>query len=644
MDKNEKLLFMLDVKIPHQTMMSIEVVERLIAGIDPRNDLILIDPKVKTKHFLFRLKNNTLTVHNLGDDGDSFLNGLPLEMDKLYILEKGDSLKVGKIEINIRAKINHYVFKDSSFVSQHYNDPLTETDHSREVLIKEIVEDKKIEFIKPEIKSEDYKISRSIPLSNFKKLALIPYKIYGFVIDFFMTYFILSYLLPKMGIIELALNFLYPISKYLLQMNPFKMTKIIVPHISLLEFFIVFHIVMIISALILGSSPGNFLIGMGHKGKNNFLAIRFKAYFYALLNCLLLPLIIFDIPFYKGRNFKEVLTFSEMELSSSLIYKTLRKAIMPVLIFACVFSPFFINHPANSSLTVESLQKEKYIDLHTVLISSFSSEFGFSLQGELNKDYALLPYFEKNKLGLIFYDKKTNLFLTMKEVGRTDNDQVSFRFRFANPFASYLFPNALPEHQNLKNKSLLSLELSVDHLSHNFKNFGPFVGNGLLFKQFLIGPYNSKNSFLYNSFAEKNPALKISDSFNRQSNQDKIFLFTTKGLIEFSLTTPQQANLREHFVSSVLAPLRFRQSQIQKNPPGPQVLEVLDAFERSEYQTLLTYYINEAKKAQESNNPKWQVFLKKNLIETKIALFVEGTHLGLTKSLENSFDDIINKL
>ena len=653
-NKSEKLLFLLDVKTSHQIVTSVEVSDQLIAGIDPRNDLILIDPKVKTKHFLFRLTNNTLTVHNLGEDGDSFLNGLALEMGKLYILEKGDSLTVGKIEIKIRAEINHYFFNNSSFVSQDYNEPLTEKFHLKNRPTKEVVEDKKAEIKKAEIKKAEIKKAeikkaenqktRDLPLSNLNKLAFVPYKMYGFLIDVVLTYFILTYALPKIGIEEQVQNFLYPISKYLLQIKSLTISQLIAHHISLIEFFIIFHTFMITSALVLGSSPGFFLIGMGHKGKNNFLAIRFKAYFYALLNFFVLPFVIFDIPIYKGRNLKELLTFSEMELSSSLLFKILRKAVIPVLLFAGLFSPFFTNHPTNSSLTIDTLHKEKYIDPHTFFISSFSAEFGFSLQGNLNKDYALLPSFEKNKLGIIFYDKKNNLFLTMKEVSRIDNDHTSFRFRYANPFASYLSTKGLSKGKDLKNKSLLSLELSVDHLSSNFKNFGPFFGNGLLFKKFLSGPLNSKDSLLYNVFTDQNPVLKILNSSHLQSKQEKVLLFTTKGIIEFSLDIPKQPNLRENFVSSVLAPMRFNQPSLKKAPTNPQVFEILDAFERSEYQTILTYYINEAKKAQESNNPKWQFFLKKNLIETKIALFVEGTHLGLTKSIENSFDDIINKL
>ena len=53
-----ELQFTLDVRVPDAPPRKYEVQDRLLAGIDPRNDLILIDPKVKTKHFLFRKRNS----------------------------------------------------------------------------------------------------------------------------------------------------------------------------------------------------------------------------------------------------------------------------------------------------------------------------------------------------------------------------------------------------------------------------------------------------------------------------------------------------------------------------------------------------------------------------------------------------------
>ncbi|MDD4973290.1 MAG: hypothetical protein PHY93_03020 [Bacteriovorax sp.] len=42
-----ELLYILEVRIPDQSPKKMEVMDRVLAGIDPRNDLILIDPKIK---------------------------------------------------------------------------------------------------------------------------------------------------------------------------------------------------------------------------------------------------------------------------------------------------------------------------------------------------------------------------------------------------------------------------------------------------------------------------------------------------------------------------------------------------------------------------------------------------------------------
>lgn len=101
MSENNDFAFILETRIPDQSPRKIEVIDRVLAGIDPRNDLILIDPKIKTKHFLFRKRDDLLSVHYLGQDADTTLNTLRLEKGKVYLLEQGDILKVGKIEIAV---------------------------------------------------------------------------------------------------------------------------------------------------------------------------------------------------------------------------------------------------------------------------------------------------------------------------------------------------------------------------------------------------------------------------------------------------------------------------------------------------------------------------------------------------------------
>ena len=64
----------------------------------------------------------------------------------------------------------------------------------------------------------------------------------------------------------------------------------------------------------------------------------------------------------------------------------------------------------------------------------------------------------------------------------------------------------------------------------------------------------------------------------------------------------------------------------------------MEAFQREDYQTILTYYIIEAKKGQGKSN-EWKEFFLKNLLQTKNAM--SGP---INKNINKSFDDIINTL
>ena len=284
-------------------------------------------------------------------------------------------------------------------------------------------------------------------------------------------------------------------------------------------------------------------------------------------------------------------------------------------------------------MTEVKSSQPKYKDVHTTTLVSNSSELGFALRSELNNQFLLLPYFEKNKIGLTLYDVIQKKALIMKEENRISITSALFKLRYANPLASLSIPNNQIGNEVLKNKTLSSLKLSLDNIVNGLSEFGPFLANGFLFKNDFLSEFTIQDNFIVTSFDKKNPVLKIS-----AGNEEKIFFFGRKEIIEFSLIVPKQTKLLENLAEGVINGLRFDQSNTDKLKT-PQILEVIDAFLRGNNQTVLTYYINEAKKASEINNPQWRSFLKRNTLQTKLAL--GGVR---NKNIEKSFDDVINTL
>ena len=644
---NDERIYTLEVRIPDQMPMKVEVADRILAGIDPRNDLILIDKKIKAKHFLFTKINNILNMHYLGKDGDSFLNGHPLEKNKLYMLEEKDLLKVGKIEIIVRgAPAIGPISHSKTMTSSHLSSFLPSTPEHEEVHQKKTPKEEvnSIPLLKEPLPNSKTNDNIKTSPTHYDAIKLIPYKFYGFIVDMAFTYLLLSFVIPKYGLLSITQNFFYPLSEFISQFladyqSSFTSMKII----SIIEFSICFHILMITSSLILGTTPGAFLIGLHQKKSHkNILAIRFSAYIYALLNVFVLPLLLFDIPLYKGANLKELFSFSKRDLDTSIIFKILRRAVVPVVTVICFLSPFFLPPPYNTVISHDVNHVSKYKDVHTHNLSSYSREMGFSLKFDLNNQYALLPYFEERKIGLVLYDLKNQNFLLLQEQNRLSLSRALFNLRYANPFASLSIPNNQIENETLKNKSVQSLELSLSTLLKNIWEFGPFLANRFLFKEHFLGNFQDQghldNVFL-NSFDHKNPAIKLSTL----EKDEKVFLFTRKEIIGFTLSFPKQSKLLDYFTNDVLGAFRYDQSTTN-HLLDPQILEVLEAFEQSNYSTILTYYINEAKKVQELNNPSWRAYFLKNVLQTKRALIEDKTRMKMKKNIETSFDDIMNTL
>ena len=181
-----ELIFTLQVRIPDQSPTKTEVVDRLLVGIDPRNDLILVDPKISAKHFLFRKRNNLLTLHYLGKDRETFLNGLPLEKGKIYLLEKADKIKVGSIEIIVRRE---------SAITQ-VNSPqktpskdFLDSDNNDDEQIKNSELHSNSPVFQPAAPTKlKLKATKKEKFFNFETINLIPFKFYGFCVDVALTY------------------------------------------------------------------------------------------------------------------------------------------------------------------------------------------------------------------------------------------------------------------------------------------------------------------------------------------------------------------------------------------------------------------------------------------------------------------------
>jgi hypothetical protein len=623
--------YSLEVKVPDQSPRKIDVHDEVNAGLDPRNDLILVGPKIMPRHFHFIVKNDVLSVLFLGEDNTTFLNDLPLENNKKYLLEKNDVLKCGRVQITIK-HLHGLARPLPQKVNTHVHEPVVTNIH----LASEQAPVEPVATSAPAVKTAPKKNSDSAPK---KVLALkkIPLKIYGFIFDLTLTYFITAFLIPASGLLGQVQSVLFPMTEFFTtifltnhpQYSSFKI-------LSLVEFFILFHFVMISSALFFGNTPGAILTGLYPSG--SALGNRFKAYLYTLINCVALPFIVFDIPLFKGMTLKEWLSFYPRNVRNKNPYLFFQKTIVPAFIVLFLLSPLFLKFPFSAIVVEEKLGEPKFKETHIEYLTSTSATLGTALKTELNSQFSVLPYLSGKSIGLTLYDHDTGKSIIMNEEWRLKTEEALFSLRFSNPLSSLYLPNDEINSEILKTKTFEALMVSPLNLFQTMKNFGLFFGNAFLFKENFLKNFSATDSLLAMPFNPKNPFLLISSS-----KEQMIFWFTPHEIIAFRLTVPKQTKLLEHFTHDLIGGMRFNQAYSDRMKE-PQILEALEAFESGKTSALLTYYIYEAKKASvkitdhpRKNTPEWRSFLKKNILQAKLST-------AGNKNIEKSFDDIMNTL
>jgi hypothetical protein len=101
MNNSADQFFSLQVTKADGSSMTYRFTQEATVGCDPRNDVILIGPHVSAKLLHFKQQNNYLSLTFLGTNETADLNRTLLQKNKMYIIEKEDSIQIGLIKIVI---------------------------------------------------------------------------------------------------------------------------------------------------------------------------------------------------------------------------------------------------------------------------------------------------------------------------------------------------------------------------------------------------------------------------------------------------------------------------------------------------------------------------------------------------------------
>lgn len=545
--------FRLDVRLENKPPMKIDVVDSVTAGLDPRNDLVLVGNKINNRHLVFEKKGENLALHYLGNTNQTFLNSLPLEENKTYILEPGDRLQLTGAEIIIQCELVHIheTQKIKPVIFQSSNELIPET-----VTEGIIYRDNPTGSMKKQIHVRPNIIDN---MERGSLLTLWIIKLYSLVVDAFITYLVLVVALPLIFVDHFALSIF----------NYFSSLLFPTYHHSFFSFFIAWYLLSFAQTLVFGATLGQSILGLRNNPDNTFgklIFFRMKTFIYSLF---LLP--------------------AQNTVKNTLVFKGLRKVGIVIVLIFILISPFLLPSPYNSNLTLVAHDEFGIKELHSRTIMSYSKDLGMGLSAELPFRYYLLPTIvNASKRSFELIDLKSGEKIVVSETDDQSYENLEAQLKYGNPLYSTIHKSSLIQDSLKEKKALIEsvLLLSPIHLAQNAKTLGPFFGSGLLVKESLMNS-NIKNDMVLKTYKPETPLFFLSSS-----QQDFFYLLGTDRIRRFVVDSLNKGNLITVFEQAIFTKLApDSETPIKPNLQNVTLLEAQDAFLHGDEQTFLTYYV-----------------------------------------------------
>lgn len=497
----KQILYILDIKIPDEDSQRVPVQGKVTVGSDSDVDICIEDFGLAPRHCIFRDNNEVLTVQNTAGDGGVIVGKQELSHGKMYIIDKGDSVKIGDLtfvirtekvevqyvsdegadvtqtnveeieddEVEIESKTRSFISRLSGMFKRNKAEDLIdpEAEEIGEVQVIDHTNDVEEEFVEKEYDEEVGEDEATAPNRNFKsgalgkvesiKVKVSPFKIkrragfivrlLAFIITVATVYSIYLYALPLLKVesyFQKGFDLLIPfIQKGLPHLTPHVPENILIfiTSYTFLKILALYMALEIASALVFGCSVGLFLLGATGHGK--LFGKRIRALIRTLIGFITSPFLIFDLPIIlRMRTLKEALSFSQIEKRSNFLSLFLGFTIFPIVLIATVLWPL-VSDPI-------LLKSPEFIESKTTVRT----------KGKRQENFIGLSAFLNIKTK--FYKKETLVFVTSIErkgptlhlfdlkkgvkVSLSKMDEIDFNPEFQkmlelNPFFSSFTPN-----------------------------------------------------------------------------------------------------------------------------------------------------------------------------------------------------------
>lgn len=602
-----------------------ELKHKLVIGREV-GDIVIDDASISPRHASFTLQDDVISIIDHGSQRGTFINGRKIPVGKFIIIESGDSIKVGDLDLKIKAGTK---VLDESDIPEN---PLPNT--STNIISPPAIPKQTSTPLSAGRKATGKKKNKKKKRFSFAtyEAANTLLRVLSIVGDFFLSYILLILFLPfddfkfLLDSIPKLVTDLLPIpidqgldilkNEYQIPVESvFEVYNFLNSYLEIYPLVVMYGLLRLISTFILGVSFSQLMFGI-RAGMNKIWA-RIGGVLRVVIGFFTWPFLIFDLPaLISRRTFKEVITFTHLYNSSKLA-SIIGIIIYPlILVVAFTFAPLFQGFEMTEPLILNPKVAERIATeeagVATEKMQSTSGQFFQMTLSYPSEDFRLIPRFNflgagsKTKMepGLSIFEKanlKTSMNLSLlKAFDLAALIELALR---GNPFLQNKFP-ALYEYaytsssaidavvktqddkkasqfeKELKDLIQLSFKLNLENSLDIIQTETPILAGLVHFRSSLISLLGGK------AFSDAG-FIKIGDTIFLKFSSEKIqddylFPLRPKGRLyeaTFNGESPQVINNLKNKIYK-FALFKSHWGVVKKAPRGETLsaLEVLDAF------------------------------------------------------------------
>lgn len=602
-----------------------ELKHKLVIGREV-GDIVIDDASISPRHASFTLQDDVISIIDHGSQRGTFINGRKIPVGKFIIIESGDSIKVGDLDLKIKTGTK---VLDESDIPEN---PLPST--STNIISPPAIPKQTSTPLSAGRKATGKKKNKKKKRFSFAtyEAANTLLRVLSIVGDFFLSYILLILFLPfddfkfLLDSIPKLVTDLLPIpidqgldilkNEYQIPVESvFEVYNFLNSYLEIYPLVVMYGLLRLISTFILGVSLSQLMFGI-RAGMNKIWA-RIGGVLRVFIGFFTWPFLIFDLPaLISRRTFKEVITFTHLYNSSKLA-SIIGIIIYPlILVVAFTFAPLFQGFEMTEPLILNPKVAERIATEEaggaTEKMQSTSGQFFQMTLSYPSEDFSLIPRFNflgagsKTKMepGLSIFEKanlKTSMNLSLlKTFDLAALIELALR---GNPFLQNKFP-ALYEYaytsssaidavvktqddkkasqfeNELKDLIQLSFKLNLENSLNIIQTETPILAGLVHFRSSLISLLGGK------TFSDAG-FIKIGDTIFLKFSSEKIqddylFPLRPKGRLyeaTFNGESPQVINNLKNKIYK-FALFKSHWGVVKKAPRGETLsaLEVLDAF------------------------------------------------------------------